>query len=167
MEKKQYTSVVVSAASIGAVLWYALLEWFYFHIQGVHYRRIFAHTNQVNVNRFDYRSPWLALIPYIALLIAFSALAVAPAVIEAVHGRSIPSACARVAYVSCLWRSFALSAAVYATYDITTYITIFTFPFRSSLIDMAYGVLFLPAIITAPAAAFIAYVWSKWNTTSR
>lgn len=154
--------IPLSVAAILAVLWYAVVEWTYFSIQGSSFRTIFAAANGMTPSTFSYRAPWLALITYMVLVAAFAVLAVWPAVSVSASARersasgSTTSSPIR-AYFECLWRAVALGAAVYTTYDFTTFSTVFPFGSRHVLIDLVYGVVAIPALVAAPAAALIAY----------
>lgn len=152
----------VALASVAGVLWYAFVEWSYFSVQGPHFRKTFAKANGKSVDAFSYRAPWVSLIAYVCLVLAYVFLAILPALnVRPPHtprdGKKTEDnlRLGRV-YAECLWRAVLLSLAVYGTYDLATYATVFSFGADSVAIDMAYGVVVLPVVVVAPVAVLVA-----------
>lgn len=157
--------------SVAGLVWYVAVEWMYFSVQGPRFRRTFASVNGKTVDAYSYRSPWLATVVYIILVIAYVFLAILPAldisldrcVLSGKQGNA-DSFCNRFiavsspgeAYVRCLWRAIILSLAVYGTYDLTTHVTVNAFSGSQVIIDLLYGAVILPAIVIAPVAAILA-----------
>lgn len=152
----------IAGAALVSVAWYALVEWAYFSRQGPTFRRVFSRVNRVSVDDFSYRAPWLAAVSYVVLVVAFALLAVWPAV-HASSQQQRPSRRATGhpgrAYLACLWRAVTLSAAVYIVYDFTTYTTVFPFGLHTALWDVLYGVVAIPVLVVAPAAALLAHLY--------
>ena len=152
--------VYVSLASLAGLIWYGLVEFLYFGLQGPHFRKIFAKANGVPSKEFSYRAPWAPIVAYTLLVAAYTVLAVLPALgifdKEHQHNNTYITPRSVDAFLGSLWRAIVLSLAVYGTYDLATHATIFPFGLKSALIDMAYGVIILPALVVAPVSAMIA-----------
>lgn len=149
--------VPVVVTAVIAISWYAAVEWTYFSVQGDTFRKVFAAANGSSPSEFTYRAPWLGLITYTVLLSAFALLAVVPAIRDSCKPYLRPSQCARRAYIGCLWRSVVLAAAVYVTYDFTTFSTLFSFDLIHAVTDVAYGIFIVPSFVMAPTASILAY----------
>jgi len=143
-------------AIVLSVVWYALVEWIYFSAQSATFRRIFSEANGcASPAAFSYRAPWLGIVTYIVLLTSISVLAIAPSLSLARGDRRRKNP--GRAYLSCLWRSVLLAAAVYVTYDLTTFSTVFPFSFRHAATDLVYGIVVIPALVISPCAALLEY----------
>jgi len=158
------STAAIAVSVLAGLVWYAVVEATYFGMQGKHFRTVFAAANRVSpASAFEYRgAPWVAVVAYTVLLTSLALLAVVPAVRNAMrsHGKTKGHRVVGAAYLCALWRAVLLCAAVYVTYDLTTYATVHAFGLRTAGWDMAYGIIAVPVAIVAPVAALAAYLLS-------
>lgn len=158
--------LAVFFVSAGAVIWYAVVESVYFYVHGPRLRELFSSVN-ANAGKKSappYRATWLAILSYVVLVVAYATLAVVPSITGASETRpsnATPGSSrdgspdgARLwgAFGQSLWRAVVLSAAIYGTYDIATYITVHSYTAQAAIVDFLYGTVVLPVLVVAPAA---------------
>lgn len=161
------TAAIVSAVTVAGIAWYALVEGIYFYLHGPRLSATFARANAVAGDgsrggrgaAFP-RMPWLGAVVYVVLVLAHALLSVWPALQSSCSSSSgatrTTTTSSSTAYVACLWRAVLLSAAVYVTYDLVTYITVLPFGAGTMMWDIFYGVVVVPCAVVAPVAASVA-----------